>query len=134
KLNNFDASRGTAERRAQLPLPRERAHSSAPESLGWLGADRRRPLRAVAHAHVGLHPPDLSLLVDLALADHEAGVEPPVRLLFGCQLDACEDRAAPAGSSLLDALAVDRDEDLLAAKRGDETAQVRRPHAVLAAT
>jgi hypothetical protein len=103
------------------------------ESLGRFRANRRRALRLLVHARVGGEPPVFAFLVDLALADQEAGVEPLVWLFLGRELDAGEDRAPVARGIFLDTLAVDRDEDFFALACADEAAQVRGPPSVLAA-
>jgi len=83
---------------------------------------RRRALRLLVDADVDVEPPVLALLVDLALADEEARVEPTVRLCLGRQLDPGEDGAPVHRSILLDALAAHRDEELAAVRRRDPSA------------
>src|SRR4029453_2959289 len=112
---------GTARRAADARGPRRsRARRGASSSSGCtlraalteplrrFCTERRRALCSVVQADVNVEPPILALFVDLALADNEARIEPAVRLRFGRQLDTREDRAPPAGRTLLDALAVDR--------------------------
>jgi hypothetical protein len=80
------------------------------EPLRRLCAECRRALRLLVHADVGVEPPVLTLLVDFAFAGEEARIQPAVRLRFGRQLNAREDRTPVTGRTLLDALAVDRKE------------------------
>src|SRR5205823_13108560 len=83
----------------------ERLSVRLPESPGWRRTDCRRVLSHLVDADVGLHPPLVRLLVDLALPHDEAGVQPTVVLMVAEQLHAGEDRAPhTAGGFLLDAL------------------------------
>jgi hypothetical protein len=82
-------------------------------------------------ADVRVEPPALALLVDLALADDEAGVQPAVPLRIRREFHAGEDRAVGSVSGL-DALPVYRHDELVPIGSSDHPAQVRRPHAVLA--
>jgi hypothetical protein len=64
-------------------------------------------------ARVGLHPPRLRLLVDLALADDEGRVQPPVAFVVAEELDPGEDGPEPAARGrFLDALPAQGGEDL----------------------
>jgi Transposase len=100
------------------------------EARWRLDADRRRTLRFFVHAHICCQPPLLPLLVDFSLTNNEAGVEPPIRLDLGRQFNACCDRTPTPGCMLIDALAMDRDENVLAVPGSEEAAEVRRPDAI----
>src|SRR6266508_4288928 len=84
-------------------------------------------------ADIGLHPPVFGLLLDLALADDEARVQPSVVTIAGTQqLDTGEDGPTRTNRAcFLDTLAVQRDEDLRAVCRANHTSEVGRPDAIL---
>src|SRR4029453_11239011 len=91
--------------------------------------ERADPPRPRSH-NEDVEPPVLVLLVDLALADEEARVQPAPSRCLGGQLEPGEDRPSPR-RVLLDALAMDRDEEVVARTRGDRSPEVRRPDAIL---
>src|SRR5688572_16087906 len=84
-------------------------------------------------ADVGLDPPFVGFLVDLALANDEARVQPAVIAAdLGEELDSGKDGPTDAGSGLfLDALAVHRDQDLSPVLSANDAPKVGCPDAIL---
>ena len=84
-------------------------------------------------ADVGLDPPLVGVLSDLALADDEARIQPAELATEGAEeLDPGKDGSAHARCGrFLDALAVDRDEDLSPVLSANDTPKVGRPDAIL---
>src|SRR4051812_38496331 len=99
------------------------------KSVGRIRADRRPALGELVEADVGIEPPLVALLVDLALRNDEARVQPSIRRGLGRELHAGEDRA-PARVLLLHALAVDGDEQITSVACRDHATKVGRPHTV----
>jgi DNA-3-methyladenine glycosylase I len=100
------------------------------ESLGRCVSERGSALRDFVHTHVRVDPDLLGVFIDLALTDDEARVQPEVRLALGEHLDAREDRPAqPIAGDLLDALPVQRDDDVGTVLGPDRAGHVRSPDA-----
>ena len=66
--------------------------ANLPEPLRRFCTERRRALRQLVHTHIGVEPPVLAFLVDFALADEEARIQPAVLLRFCSELHPCENR------------------------------------------
>src|SRR5438034_243273 len=76
----------------RVAAPVSVTESGLPEPLGRFRTERRRALGQLVHTHIGVEPPILAFLVDFALADEEARIQPAVLLRFCGQLHPCENR------------------------------------------
>src|SRR5712691_11915727 len=85
------------------------------------------------HDRADVEPPHLSGLIDFPLADADAVVQPAVPLVLRAKRDRRDDRPPHRRRRLVDAISLERKEDLDSLVRGDESVAIRPPYAIFAA-